>query len=181
MKDGQKSDNELIGQWHDGDEKAFDILYNRYRLQLYSYLGKLLPGRSAVVDDVYQQTWVRAIKRLPQYRERDKFLSWLFTIAHNLAIDHFRRESKRTHVLVDERIPSNDDPAWAGMDHDAVMQALESAIGELAPEQREVLLLRRQGVPFKEIADIQGTGINTVLGRMHYAVRKLQQLLQHVR
>ncbi|NOY80971.1 MAG: sigma-70 family RNA polymerase sigma factor [Kiritimatiellaeota bacterium] len=173
----EASDGCLIEAYRSGNEKAFEALYNRYRRQLFSYLNRVLPGRGALVDDLYQQTWLRIIESLPAYREEQKFLSWAFRIAHNLAVDNFRREARREEVEIDERIADETDPPWSRMDREALKGLLAEAIQDLPEDQREVLLLRQQGIAFKEIARIQGVSINTVLGRMHYAVRKLRRAL----
>jgi len=173
----EASDGRLIAEYRGGNEKAFEVLYNRYRRQLFSYLNRVLPGRAALVDDLYQQTWLKVIQSLPTYREEQKFLSWAFRIAHNLAVDNFRREARHEEVEIDERVPDDADPPWKRMERETLGQLLEQAMQELSDEQREVMLLRQQGVAFKEIANIQQVSINTVLGRMHYAVRKLRRHL----
>ena len=177
MSDSQPSDGDLIRRYTDGDDGAFDILYGRYRRQLYAYLNRLLPGQPQLADDMYQQTWTRVLENLPRYREKQRFLSWAFRIAHNLAVDYFRRDAHVDRVEIDERLPGQTPEAWRDMDRRDLGAALARAVEALSPEQREVFLLRQQDVPFKEIATIQQTGINTVLGRMHYAVRNLRGLL----
>ncbi len=174
------SDGLLIKQYQAGKDEAFDILYQRYRRQLYSYLNRMFPGRRAVADDLHQQTWLKVLKALPDYREQERFISWAFRIAHNLAMDHFRREARHEEVEVDEKWPDEYAPPWAALDREALQEALDQAIQELAPEQREVVLLRKQGIPFKEIAKIQNVSINTVLGRMHYSVKKLRRSLRRL-
>jgi RNA polymerase sigma-70 factor (ECF subfamily) len=171
-------DLRLIRRCQKGDQQAFEELYGRYRLHLYSYLGKLVSGDTHLVDDLFQQTWIRVLDSLPRYEHRQKFISWLFRIAHNLVIDHVRRYAKRELVEVDERLPDeNQEDAWAGMDRETLLAAVAKATSELSPEQQEVLALRQQGVPFREIAEIQQASINTVLGRMHYAVKHLRRIL----
>lgn len=171
------ADSDLISRCRDGDEDAFEGLYHRYRLQLYSYLNKLFPGRSALADDLFQETWLKALDGLARYRHQQRFVSWLFRIAHNLAVDHIRRESRLEDVPVDETLEAPTRVPWEALDDEQLRTRVEHAIGELSDEQREVVLLRQQGIPFKEIAAIQRVSINTVLGRMHYAVRKLKREL----
>jgi RNA polymerase sigma-70 factor (ECF subfamily) len=173
----QAADGALIRSYLGGDERAFEELYSRYRRRLYSYLNGLLPGQSALVDDLYSQTWTRILEHLPRYHERQRFLSWAFRIAHNLAMDQFRRQAQVVEVELDEQLPAGSRSPGEAMDREAFDAALDRAIRQLSPEQREVVLLRQAGVPFREIAQIQDTGINTVLGRMHYAVGRLQLLL----
>ncbi len=176
MKTTGSTDAQLISAYLDGDERAFEQLYSRYRLQLYSYLNRLVAGRPDVVDDLFQQTWMKGIDNLESYRDQQKFLSWLLRIAHNLAMDHFRRGRRFEATEVTERIADEGTaPPGENMDRQAVSEALNEAIAELAEPQREVVELRRQGVSFKEIAAIQETSINTVLGRMHYAVKRMQR------
>jgi RNA polymerase sigma-70 factor (ECF subfamily) len=182
MSEGTVTDRELIRKYLEGDGEAFEVLYRRYRLPLYGYLNGFVPGRSAVADDLFQQTWVQALGALERYRHQERFSAWLFRIAHNLAMDYFRQPAGER-----EPLPPEDMEAVAGADgHGSPWEqlseaefraALGAAVAGLAPAQREVLLLRQQGVAFKEIARIQNSGINTVLGRMHYAVQHLRRRL----
>lgn len=175
------TDSQLITRWRDGDEAAFHRLYERYRRPLYAYLNRLVSGDHALADDLYQQTWVRALDRLDRYQERDRFLSWLFRIAHNLAVDTFRRSGVRKEEEVPDTLPDDAESTSERIDRDLISKALEDAILSLNAEQREVVELRRNGVPFKEIAQIQDVSINTVLGRMHYAVTHLRTALKPLR
>jgi len=173
-----RADKQLIDAYLSGDVSSFDLLYDRYRRPLYSYLNKLLPGQTATADDLFQKTWMKALANLARYQDQQTFFSWLVRIAHNSAIDHFRREGKASHVDVDELSLAADGGApWEALSDRELSDALSRAIATLPPDQREVLLLRRQGVPFKAIAEVQGSTLNTVLGRMHYAVNKLRQQL----
>jgi RNA polymerase sigma-70 factor (ECF subfamily) len=181
MKDGPVADADLVAACRQGDEKAFENLYRRYRLQLYSYLNKLLPGEAALVDDLYQQTWVRILDHLPAYREQQRFIAWLFRIAHNLVVDHLRRTAREDFIEIDERLVAPQRSPEDVLDDAVLAAALEQAIERLPAEQREVVLLRQEGVPFKEIAEIQAVSVNTVLGRMHYAVKKVQKFLTELR
>lgn len=177
MTENRLDDDELIKQWRQGDEKAFEDLYNRWRRPLYSYLNKMVPGQSSLVDDLYQKTWIKIINKVPKYKEQSKFASWLFRIAHNTAIDYFRRESKMNSVELNEEITGAEKAPWEDEEKELLHRKLEECIQYLSDEQREVVLLRQKGISFKEIAEIQGDGLNTVLGRMHYAVKKLRKML----
>jgi RNA polymerase sigma-70 factor (ECF subfamily) len=138
----------------------------------------MLANSASVVDDVFQLTWTRILQNLNAYTDKQRFLSWAFRIAHNLAIDHFRQQARMQTVELPDRLPDERPDPWERMDREAVGAALAEAIAQLSPEQREVLELRRQGISFKDIADVQNASINTVLGRMHYAVKHLQRLMQ---
>jgi len=179
--DDSVSDAMLIRNCRQGDEESFNVLYQRYRLPLYSYLHKILPSTTGIVDDVFQKTWMRALKNLDGYADRQKFVSWLFRIAHNLAIDHYRKEKRFESVTLNDAFPDEAEQPWESLDRQAAEAALQQTIETLSPEQREVLALRQNGVPFKQIAEIQQTSVNTVLGRMHYAVKHLQKRLKAYR
>ena len=173
----QIPDLELITRCRQGDEDAFQILYQRYRLPLFSYLHKLLPGQNALVDDMFQQTWIKAVRNWEKYSHQQKLLAWLCRIAHNLVMDHFRSKAQMETVELSDIFISSYDSAETLMDQETLETALQQAISELSAEQQEVLELRRKGVSFKEIARIQNTNINTVLGRMHYAIKNLKDKL----
>ncbi len=177
MDTHETPDNELLRGCRNGDEAAFAELYSRYRRQLFTFLNRMVPGRPEVADDLFQQTWIKVLDGLDAYREQQKFISWLFRIAHNLAIDHFRQNRRFTELAED--FDPADDSAAPGetIDREILLAGLETAVAKLPPEQREVVLLRQQQVPFSDIAGIQGVSVNTVLGRMHYAVGNLRKLL----
>ena len=182
MSEGTVPDHELIARYLAGEETAFEQLYHRYRLPLYAFLNGLVAGRRAVADDLFQQTWIRALDALPGYRHESRFFPWLVRIAHNLAMDFFRAPAQSRRVEAPEELetiagPAAESEPWEGLASDEFRATLELAIAQLSVEQREVLLLRRQGMPFKEIARLQDTGINTVLGRMHYAITHLRRQL----
>ncbi len=175
------SDSELINSFLKDELSAFEALYERYRKQLYAYLHRLLPGQHALVEDIFQQTWIRVINQLHGYRHNQKFLAWIIRISHNLAIDHFRRTKREGHNdFEDDKNPLLSDEKhepWKNIDRAELSKALEDCIRKLQVDQREVFLLRQEDVSFKEIAQIQKCSINTALGRMQYAVRNLQKQL----
>ena len=175
----EQTDEELLECCKNSDDGAFTVLYRRYRLQLFSYLHKLLPGNNPLVDDFFQQTWAKAAKNIKNYNHQQKFLAWLCRIAHNLVMDHFRRLKDTSFVELDEQQISDSASVEQQMDDEALYDALEKAIIMLTPEQRDVLEMRRKGMSFKDIADAQNSNINTVLGRMHYAISKLKELLKN--
>ena len=177
----EKTDEMLIQAYMSGDCESFTTLYERYKMQLYAYLNRLLPGQRHLADDMFQQTWVKIIHQLPKYRSERKFLAWAMTIAHNLTMDHFRRSKKElaSEAIDDAREDVFDEMSepWSDMDRGELSKALEWALGKLSPELREVFLLRQEDLSFKEIAELQKCSLNTALGRMQYAMRNLQKLL----
>lgn len=183
---GQDIDDLILIQGYlAGDDEQFAILYERYRKLLYNYLNRLLGGDRSRADDLFQQCWIKVIDQLPKYKHRQQFSAWLLRIAHNLAIDYFRKNSRNLKVeagsLDDEdnhydAAEANGEP-WRNMHRSELEAAIDKAVATLSPELREVFLLRRENVSFKEIAQIQKSPLNTVLARMQYALKKLRKEL----
>ena len=173
-------DEQLIALYLGEDDEAFEILYGRYKNAVYSYLNKLMPGQIALVDDLFQQAWMKVVKNLSKYRHSQNFLAWVLRIARNLAIDYFRKESRRQTSSIEdvETAGSPLDLPSMGIESGELGQAISTAVQDLPLEQREVFVLRQQDVSFKEIAALQDTSLNTTLGRMHYAVNKLRSVLK---
>ena len=176
----EPDDMMLIQAYINGDERAFETLYRRYRKQLDGYLFNLLSGNTADADEIFAETWIKVIDKLPGYRDQGKFSAWLFRIARNVFIDTVRRSKRFPVSLDDEEMPEQ--PDWSrrperDIEEQDTARVIEEALGELPREQREVFLLRQQELSFKEISEIQECSINTVLGRMHYALRNLKRLI----
>ena len=175
------TDEELIHAYLNGSSDSFTVLYERYNRPLYAYLNRML-GNHALADDVFQQAWLRVIRKLGDYESKQKFFAWLTMIARNLAIDQFRKEKVSAELpLDDENIavsePVSHSEPWRNMHNRELAKALQRAADGLADEQKEVFLLRQEGLSFKEIAEVQSCSINTVLGRMQYAVKNLRKQL----
>ena len=183
---GQEVDDSiLIQEYLSGDDRAFTALYERYKSLLYSYLNRLLEGDRSCADDLFQQTWIRALDQLGRYEHRQQFSAWLLRIAHNLTIDYFRKRGRRSQYeacsldepdLAIDPAGQEDEP-WRGMHREELEKAVSEAIGKLSPDLREVYLLRRENISFREIAGIQNCSINTVLARMQYALKNLRRSL----
>lgn len=181
MSGQEIADKELIARYLAGDHHGFELLYERYRRPLYGYLNRMLPGQTATVDDLFQKTWLKVLRRLEGYVEQGTFFAWLLRIAHNTAMDHFRHEGNQPTVELDEvQVAEERDLPWQSLSRAELLRAIEAAVAQLPPEQREVFLLRRRNVSFKDIAAIQECSLNTALGRMHYATKRLRQVLQEL-
>ncbi|MBQ7207518.1 MAG: sigma-70 family RNA polymerase sigma factor [Lentisphaeria bacterium] len=179
-------DTELISAYLRGDDKAFEILYFRYKRQFYGYLNNLLRGSAIDPDDVFEETWLKVIDKLPKYKEQGRFSAWLFRLGHNIFIDKIRKNGNVALQSIDrEDMPELPEPEHrqpAGeMENAELGKEIEKAVHALSAEQREVFLLRQQELSFKEIADIQNCPVNTVLSRMHYAIKNLRIFLAESR
>lgn len=178
-----KPDNDLIKAYLRGDADAFAVLYERYKRQVYAFLLKMLADNNSAIDDLFQQAWIKTSKNLHRYRNQDRFLAWLLSIARNTALDYFRRH-KRTYIFSDldsgdmpEVENTSRDEPWRDMDRTELSDAVEAALRRLSPEQREVFMMRQEQLSFKEIAEIHNCSINTALARMQYAMKNLQKEL----
>ena len=180
------TDTLLIRAYLKGDSKAFEVLYYRYRKQLYGYLHNLLRGSSIEPDDIFEETWLKVIDKLPRYKDDGRFSAWLFRLAHNIFIDHIRKTRNRYFQSIDQEetpdlpTPDHHRPGEE-LSNRELSEAIEDAVGKLSAEQKEVFLLRQQELSFKEIADIQKCSLNTVLSRMHYAIKNLKIFLAETR
>ena len=150
-------------------------------------MSNLIPGNPAEVDEVFEETWLRVIDKLPKYRDDGKFSAWLFRVSRNLFIDRVRRNRPPGNGVLNldaEEAPEIAGPASMSpereLDSADLERVIADAVGKLPQEQREVFLLRQQELPFRDIAAIQQCSINTVLGRMQYAIKSLRKLIRAV-
>lgn len=173
------SEIDLIHRYirHD-DRSAISRLFEPYEQALYRYLWQMLKHQQDS-EDALQETIRKALRALPNYREDGHFKSWLFRIARNTALDQIRRRQKVTALEepdseVAEQSSFRPEPDSALIAKERCEQ-LENAIAELSEAEREVVLLRFQAdLSFKEIADMLGTPIGTILARMHRAKSHLK-------
>ncbi|RMD82128.1 MAG: sigma-70 family RNA polymerase sigma factor [Lentisphaerae bacterium] len=179
MQKPEVSDEELIAGYLAGDHARFEVLYMRYRKPVYSYLNRMIPGQPGVVDDIFQKTWIKVVNNLPRYQKKGSFLAWIISIARNSAMDHFRREAREKKDAYDSNVDyDNSYNPWQDMENAELAKLLPKLIEQLPADQKEVVLLRCQGVSFNEIAKIQDCSINTALGRMHYALNRLRKMVK---
>lgn len=179
-------DRELISSYIQGNEASFETLLNRHRDRVYSHILMIIKDRD-LADDVFQDTFIKAINTLKagKYNEEGKFLPWVLRIAHNLVIDHFRRNKKMKMVRGDEdydvfaTIKQDDLSIEDGMIADQILNDVKGLLQYLPEEQREVVQMRHYAdMSFKDIAEQSGVSINTALGRMRYALINLRKLIE---
>ena len=181
-----KSDRELIERYQDGDVHSFELLIGRYQKQVYSYILTLVKDKQ-LADDVFQDTFVKVIQTVKSkaYKDDGRFVQFAMRIAHNLVIDHFRKENRIPTVESSsedynyiDNVPITDHSIEQGMIIDQVHSDLHRMITFLPDEQREVLRMRIfDDMSFKDIADITNVSINTALGRMRYALINLRKMM----
>lgn len=186
IKTRQLTDNELIERYREGDSSAFEALLERYQAKVYGYIFSVVKDKETA-DDIFQDTFYKVIVTInsDQYKDENKFVHWVMRIAHNLIVDHFRRNNKMplvpnrpdSDVLDNLKLP--DENAEHVMMRKQTSQNIRKLVRMLPPEQRRVVILRHYGkCDFKDIAARTGVSINTALGRMRYAIINLRKLAQ---
>ncbi len=176
------SDDALLARYREGDGAAFEILYARHRQGLYRFLLGL-SGKPELADEVFQETWLSLIRSASQPQGRATFRTWLFQIARNRLIDHWRKHGAHQplHDSYDEQLhavgdETNDPEQLLNLSRDS--QRLESALQALPADQREVFLLRAHGdLDLAQIASLTDTPLETAKSRLRYAQQKLRRLL----
>ena len=166
------SDEELMLAYRDGAAAAFETLYARHRGALYRFVLRSLKDR-AVAEELFQEAWIRVIEARERYAPSARFTTWLYTIAHNLLVDHWRKKGL-TLVELSEEHASADNPARqveARQSAARFLQVLEA----LPLAQREAFLLHEEaGMTVAEIAAATGTNEEAAKSRLRYAMAKLK-------
>ena len=186
MKLQIKSDQELVHLYIAGQEAGLEELLRRHKSKIYTSIY-LLVKDTYLAEDIFQDTFIKVIGtlRAGKYNEEGKFLPWVLRIAHNLVIDHFRKD-KRTPVITNgdgfdifDVLQFYDESMEDRMVREQTYKDLKRLIHLLPSEQKEVLIMRHYGdLSFKEIADITNVSINTALGRMRYALNNLRKMME---
>ena len=179
-------DSVLVKSYIKGDERALEILLNRYNQRISNFIYSKVLDRN-IAEDIFQDTFIKVIKTLKRgvYSEEGKFLPWVMRIAHNLIIDYFRKNNRMPKfegcdsfnifsVIDDDKLNAEQQIIKNQIDGD-----LKILIEKLPDTQKEVLSMRiYKGMSFREISENTGVGINTALGRMRYALINLRKIIE---
>jgi RNA polymerase sigma-70 factor (ECF subfamily) len=187
LKKSKLTDHELVTKFIDGEQSSFEILIKRHKDKVYTYI-LLMVKNEHLAQDIFQETFIKVVKSLHagKYQENGKFISWVIRIAHNLIIDHFRKEKQmKTYSNDDYEMDIfnssrfSDNTIEDNLIQNQIMTDVRSLVEFLPDEQKEVIVLRHfMGLSFKEIADQTEVSINTALGRMRYALINLRKLVE---
>lgn len=179
------SDKKLIKLYKSGNEQALEVLIQRYKDKVYSYIVFRVKD-TCLAEDIFQDTFMKVVDflRNGRYREQDKFLPWVVRISHNLCIDYFRKV-KRTPVVTTKEgfdiftvLPFYDESPQEKIIKNNTVEKVRNLVNNLPEEQKQVLILRHYSdMSFKEIADLTGVSINTALGRMRYAIINMRRMM----
>ncbi|MFT4669879.1 MAG: RNA polymerase sigma factor (sigma-70 family) [Ulvibacter sp.] len=185
MKKIMNTDAVLVSAYIEGDESALSDLVTRHKQRIFSFIYSKVFDRD-VTEDIFQDTFIKVIRTLKRgaYNEEGKFLPWVMRIAHNLVIDHFRKNNRMPKfensgdfnifsVLSDSSLNAEKSMIKGQVEND-----VRRLIEELPEDQKTVLLMRiYRDMSFKEISEQTGVSINTALGRMRYALINLRKVI----
>jgi RNA polymerase sigma-70 factor (ECF subfamily) len=187
LRKTELTDHELVKQFVDGKQSSFEILVKRHKDKVYTYIF-LMVKNDHLANDIFQETFIKVVKSLNigKYQENGKFISWVVRIAHNLVIDHFRKEKQMrtfSNDVYETDIFNSSKFSDATIEDDIIQDQIKDDVRKLVDhlpeEQREVILLRHfSGLSFKDIAEQTDVSINTALGRMRYALINLRKLIE---
>lgn len=169
---------QLLDKCLKGDSIAFKQLINVYRVRLFGYLWRFSKSRFEA-EEMLQETLIKVWKGLKKYNHQQKFSAWLFTIAHNVALDSIRRKKiNKNFVEFDENSEIDNNNPHEELVTKERRDIINNSIENLSEKQKSVFLLRQHGeLTFKEIAEATNQPLNTVISHMHYAVKKIKKQL----
>ena len=183
-----RTDEHLMLSYGEGNAEAFAVLYGRWKRQIYRYVAHQCENGTA--DEIFQDIWLSVVNARQQYHVTAKFSTWLFTLAHNRLVDHWRKTG-RTPVQETMLSPDDEGETWLDMapapeslrpdrlaERQEVARHVVLAIEALPDVQREAFLLAEEGMALEEIARTTGVGRETVKSRLRYAVAKLRAELR---
>jgi len=183
MIDKKSGDSELLSLYQQGNEEAFEVLLHRHKSRIYTAIYLIVKDRYRA-EDLLQETFIKAVNTIKsgRYNEEGKFLPWISRIAHNMAIDSYRKSRRYPEIIMEDNsrlfnsMEFSEDSAETAQVLQDTQARLRDLIKELPPEQKQVLIMRHyMDMSFQEIADQTGVSINTALGRMRYALINLRK------
>ncbi len=175
-----ETDENLMLRYCQGDERAFEILYLRHKKPLFNYLFRQC-GIAAVAEELYHDVWLQLVRHRQRYTPSARFTTYLYHIAHNKIIDHYRRQKHGVPLSFDEdgpaleSMPANEPMSMdEHIDRQQALRQLRDLVQQLPEAQREVFLLKEEaGLSLHDIAAVTGVNVETAKSRLRYAHRKL--------
>ncbi len=187
------SELDLVKRCQAGETEAFDELVTRYRTRLFSMIYNMVHSEQDAWD-LAQDSFLKAWKSIGRFRGQSSFYTWIYRIVMNVTIDWLRKKQVRgggaefddaiqlTEVdPASKTVPKKEALPHEAMERDEIRGRIEKAIAQLSPEQRAAILMKEiEGMQYHEIAEALGCSIGTVMSRLFYARKKLQNLLRDV-
>ena len=187
MNSTDRTDYELVEEFVNGRQSSIEILIHRHKRKVFNYI-MLMVKNEQLAEDIFQDTFIKVIHSLKEgkYKDNGRFISWVVRIAHNLAIDYFRKEKQMNMLSNDDCVVDifnskkmSDKNVEEVIIQEQIRSDIRRLIDQLPEDQKQVILLRHFGeLSFKEIAGQTGVSINTALGRMRYGLINLRKLIQ---
>ena len=187
---GEVPDSDLVRRCQAGDTRAFDLLVTRYRGRVYAMTYHMIQNETEAWD-LAQEAFIKAWRAMPRFKLDSSFYTWLYRIAHNVTYDWLRKrkiqgegefDDERTEHRVAagaETAPHEDAPPDVALGRTELGNRIRAAISQLSPEHQQVILLREvDGLPYDEIARVVPCSMGTVMSRLFYARKKLQEMLK---
>ena len=181
-------DSVLITLYRNGNEAAFNLLVDRYQSKVFTTIFLIVKDQD-VAEDLLQDVFVKVLHTFnsDKYNEEGKFQPWVMRIAHNMAIDHFRKAKRYPTILLEDgsnllnSLSFAEDSSEEQRIKEETLAWVRNLIDELPEAQREVVIMRHYlDMSFQEIAEQTGVSINTALGRMRYALNHIRKKMKQV-
>jgi len=180
------SDSQLISHYKNGSEAAFEELVSRHKSRVFTTIYLIVKDKY-VAEDLLQDAFIKVVKTIKtgKYNEEGKFLPWVLRIAHNLAIDNFRKNKRYPTIIMEDgsrvfnTLEFAEDSVESLQIKEDTNAVLKKIVQELPESQREVLVMRHyMQMSFQDIAESTNVSINTALGRMRYALINLRKKME---
>ncbi len=178
----QRSDLELIHEFKNGNDKAFNLLVLRYQEKIYWVVRRLLPDHDEA-DDVVQDIFVKVYRSLNSFKGDSSFYTWLYRIAVNLSLNEIRRKKNRKTFALDDTIMQHESDEMLPlerMERDERTRLIKEAIARLPEKQKKVFVLRYyEELPYEEISKILKTSVGGLKANYFHAVKKIGEYVKH--
>ena len=186
MENYKISDSKLVSLYKNGNEGAFEQLVTKHKSRVFTTIY-LIVKDEYIAEDLFQETFIKAVNTIKsgRYNEEGKFLPWILRIAHNMAIDHFRKKKRYPTIVMEDgssvfnTLEFSEDSFESAQIEKETHTVLKNCINQLPEAQKDVLIKRHyMELSFQEIAEEAGVSINTALGRMRYALINLRKMMK---
>lgn len=174
---------QLISRCQQGDQEALEEIFNQYRQKVYRIAYGVVRQREEALD-IVQEVFIKLFRSIHQFKGKSRFYTYLYRMTMNTAIDHTRKMKKAPSLSMDEEegFQFSDDAERRPdriLDHKELEERVKWAMDQLSPDQKAALIFREvEGLSYQEIAEATGSSIGTVMSRLHYGRKKVQELLR---
>ncbi|MGQ8336681.1 RNA polymerase sigma factor [Sunxiuqinia sp. A32] len=176
------TDEILMQQITCGNQEAFNELYNRYQERLYYYFFRMLGNSSELANDFLQELFLKIIEKPERFNQSYCFSTWIFSVAHNMCKNEYRRQEVRKQAQMEIPVGSEEAHELSAVNREKLLEQIFESLNELKTEQRSAFLLfYREGFSIKEISEMLELPLGTVKSRMHYTRKFLESRFSHLK